>query len=227
VSSLDALRVAIEAIGIAGAVAVAYASTNIDNFLVLSAYSAKSAYRPFYIKLTFVLVCLIVILVSLGLARAADEIIAGRLRYLGAIPVAIGLYHLGKLVFRRVGTEDGGRGDEPGRAGWSIYLGFGLALLANSSDSVIILAPILAELKLLFVVACTIGATAVALAMSGFATFVVGHPILRVRIEKIAEWALPVLLIGIGAMILSDRPKDAFIEAARSTSAVVELEAVA
>src|SRR5271166_5884035 len=81
--------------------------------------------------------------------------------------------------------------------------------------------------QLLFVVACTIGATAVALAMSGFATFVVGHPILRVRIEKIAEWALPVLLIGIGAMILSDRPKDAFIEAARSTSAVVELEAVA
>ena len=85
-SYLDAFRVAIEAIGIAGAVAVAYASTNLDNFLIVSAYSAKSGYRPFFIKLTFVLVCLTVILVSLSIARAADAVIASQLRYLGAIP---------------------------------------------------------------------------------------------------------------------------------------------
>ena len=144
----DTFRVAGEAIGIASAVAAAYASTNLDNFLVASAYSAKSGYRPFFIKLTFVLVCLTVTLVSLGLARAADALIADRLRYLGAIPAAIGLYHLGKLVSRPNGAHEVRSDNEPGIAVWSIYLGFALALLANSSDSIIVLAPILAELAI-------------------------------------------------------------------------------
>ena len=49
---------AIEALGIAGLVAFSYASTNLDSFLVLSAYSAKPGYRPVYGRLAFVSVCL-------------------------------------------------------------------------------------------------------------------------------------------------------------------------
>ena len=54
--ALDGVGVATEAIGVIGLVAASYASTNLDNFVVLSGYSAKSGYRPLFIRLTFVLV---------------------------------------------------------------------------------------------------------------------------------------------------------------------------
>ncbi len=203
---------ATEAIAIAGLVAASYASTNLDNFVVLSAYCTKSGYRPFFVKLTFVLVCLTVVLASLALARAADAVIADKLRYLGAIPLGLGLYQLGKLAFRRPAAGAGGDDEKPGLVGWPLYLGFGLALLANSSDSVIVLAPIFADLRLAFVVACAIAAVAVAIAMSSVATLIANHPLLRAKVEKIADWALPFLLIGIGLMILLDKPADAFME---------------
>jgi hypothetical protein len=83
-NGVNGINMPIEAIGIAGLVAFSYASTNLDNFLVLSAYSAKPGYRPLFGRLAFVSVCLTVILASLLLARAADTPIADKLRYLGS-----------------------------------------------------------------------------------------------------------------------------------------------
>jgi hypothetical protein len=91
-NGVNGINMPIEAIGIAGLVAFSYASTNLDNFLVLSAYSAKPGYRPLFGRLAFVSVCLTVILASLLLARAADTPIADKLRYLGVIPLGLGLY---------------------------------------------------------------------------------------------------------------------------------------
>ena len=67
-------HVLIEAVSIASVSAVSYVSTNLDNLVILSAYGAKPGYRPFFVKLTFVSVCLVVLLVSLALARAADTL---------------------------------------------------------------------------------------------------------------------------------------------------------
>ena len=209
--AVSRFAVAAEALAIAGLVALSYASTNIDNFVVLSAYSAKSGYRPLYVKMTFVLVCLIVIAISLALARAADALIADKLRYLGFIPTGIGLYQLANLLFARPGAGEEAPDQELRLVGWSLYLGFGLALLANSSDSVIVLAPLFADLGLAFVVVCAAAAVAVAIAMSTTATLVASHPLLRAQIEKVADWALPFLLIAIGLMIVLDRPADVFV----------------
>ena len=215
---------AIEAIGIAGLVAFSYASTNLDNFLVLSAYSAKPGYRPLFGRIAFVLVCLTVILGSLALGRVADTLIADKLRYLGVIPLGLGLYQLGKLMFQR-SQPDGEEGEDkdPSLVEWSFYLGFALALLANSSDSVIVLAPIFADLRVAFIVICAIAAVVVALVMSTAAGFIGGHPLLRAQVQKIAHWALPFLLIGIGLMILSNKPDDAFVPDGAPPSTVLEL----
>ena len=203
---------AIEAIGIAGLVAFSYASTNLDNFLVLSAYSAKPGYRPLFGRLAFILVCLTVILGSLALARVADTLIADKLRYLGVIPLGLGLYQLGKLVFQHPQpVSEEGQDKEPNLVEWPFYLGFALALLANSSDSLIVLAPIFADLRLVFIVVCAIAAVAVAVMMSGVAGFIGTHPLLRAQVERIGEWALPFLLIAIGLMILTNNPDDAFV----------------
>ncbi|RBP15487.1 cadmium resistance protein CadD (predicted permease) [Roseiarcus fermentans] len=201
----------VEAIGVAGLVAASYASTNLDNFVVVSAYSAKSGYRPVYVKLTFALVCLTVVCVSLALARAADALIADQLRYLGFIPIGIGLWQLGALVFAGRGAAERPADDEPARVGWALYLGFGLSLLANSSDSVIVLAPIFADLRLAFVVVCAVAALSVAIAMSSLATVIATNPLLRAKLEKIADRALPFLLIAIGLMIVLDKPADLFV----------------
>ncbi len=220
---LGNLGSATEAVGVAGLVAASYASTNLDNFFVLSAYSAKSGYRPLFIKLTFVFVCLTVLAASLALARAADSLIADKLRFLGAIPLAIGLYQLGKLLFGKRSTEDARPEGGPGLVGWSVYLGFGLALLANSSDTVIVLAPLFADLRLAFVVLCATAALAVAIAMSSVADLIANHPLLRAKVETIAKWALPLLLIGIGLMIVLDKPADVFLaQAAEADVRVLE-----
>lgn len=209
---LSAPAPAIEAMALAGLVAASYASTNLDNFLVVSAYAAKSRYRPFYVKLTFVLVSLTVVLLSFMLALAADRLVADKLRYLGVIPIGLGLYYLARLVLGRSQAKGAVSPDGPGAAGWSIYLGFALALLANSSDSVIVLAPLFADIRLALVVVCALAAVAVAIAMSSVATLVANHPLLREKLERWADWALPFLLIAIGLMIVLDKPADIFVE---------------
>ncbi len=52
----------IEALSVASVAAMSYVSTNFDNLVVLSAYGAKPGYRPLYVKLTFICVCLTVLL---------------------------------------------------------------------------------------------------------------------------------------------------------------------
>ena len=63
-----------EAISVMGVTGAAFVSTNLDNLVVLSAYAAKPGYRPLPIKLSFVLVCLLVLVVSLALGRAAGAL---------------------------------------------------------------------------------------------------------------------------------------------------------
>jgi cadmium resistance protein CadD (predicted permease) len=90
--------VLIEALSIASLAAVSYVSTNLDNLILLSAYGAKPGYRPLFVKLTFVFVCLVVLLVSLALARAADTLPTVDLRYLGLLPMTLGAYQLVQLM---------------------------------------------------------------------------------------------------------------------------------
>lgn len=116
----------VEAAGIASLAAVSYVSTNMDNLVLLSAYSAKPGTRPLFIRLTFVCVCLAVLLVSLGLARAADTLPAVDLRYLGLIPMSLGAWQAIQL-FRGRGREDDGGGEPDKGAGpatFAAYCGF-------------------------------------------------------------------------------------------------------
>jgi cadmium resistance protein CadD (predicted permease) len=69
-------------------------------------------------------------------------------------------------------------------------------------------------LKLAFIDVCVIAAVGVALLLSSVAGFIGAHPLLRAKVETIGNWALPFLLIGIGLMILSNTPEDAFVEKA-------------
>jgi cadmium resistance protein CadD (predicted permease) len=202
---------------VASLAAVAYGSTNLDNLVLLSAYSVKPGYRSSLVRLTFVFACLIVLLVSFLLARAADDhFLARQMQYLGAIPLSLGLWQLLQLALGRAGE---GESDErlpldpkPLRTGLAAYLSFALVLLANSGDSIGVMTPLLADLKPSLVLASFAAALIVAIVMSWLAKFLARHPATRVHVQRVAKWALPFLLIGIGLMILTDQPSGMFIE---------------
>jgi cadmium resistance protein CadD (predicted permease) len=213
VSSPASSHVLIEALSVAGIAAVSYASTNIDNLIILSAYGAKPGYRPLFVKLTFIFVCLTVLLVSLALAHAVDTLPADKIRYLGLIPIALGCYQILQLIIGRRGGGEAPSLDKPlNSIGVFTYLGFASVLLANSSDSISIMTPLLADLKPVFVLACFGAAVAVAIAMSSLADSLARHPASKSYLEKLAKWVLPFLLIGIGLLIVTDRPSDIFVQ---------------
>ncbi|VTZ49939.1 Cadmium resistance protein CadD, predicted permease [Methylocella tundrae] len=215
-SAFASPQMLIEALSVASAAAISYGSTNFDNMVVLSAYGARPGYHPSFVRLTFVLVCVTVLAVSLALARAADALPAENIRYLGLIPIGLGGYQLMQLIVSQLGMSRAGRADEligepRGPIGLYAYLGFATVLLANSSDSVSVLTPLFADLKPAFVPACFIAAMAVAILMSALAALLARHPVSRSLLEKMAKWILPFLLIAIGALILTDRPADIFV----------------
>jgi cadmium resistance protein CadD (predicted permease) len=203
----------IEALSVASVAAISYVSTNFDNLVVLSAYGAKPGYRRLYVRLTFIFVCVTVLIVSLLLAQAADSSISAKqVRYLGLIPVALGGYQLLKLTMDRAGGSDPSLEEAPAPMGFATYIGFALVLLANSSDSVSVMTPLLADLKPLLVFVSFAAAIIMALLMTWLASILAHHPASRASLENIAKWALPFLLIAIGVLIFTDEPSDIFLQ---------------
>lgn len=202
----------LELVSVASLTAASYTSTNFDNLVVLSAYCVKPGYRTFYVKLTFVLVCLTVLVISLGLGNVADTLPANKIRYLGLIPVTLGCYQLLNLALVREDNQKLKEIEPVASPTFSIYLGFALVLLSNSGDTISLLTPIFADLKSEFLLVCFAIAVAMAFLLSATAHVLTGHPLSKAAFEKLAKWALPFLLIGIGIMVLADRPSDVFIK---------------
>jgi cadmium resistance protein CadD (predicted permease) len=51
-----------------------------------------------------------------------------------------------------------------------------------------------------------------AVAMSGLAHFLARRATSRIILETFAKWVLPFLLVGIGLLILIDKPSDIFVD---------------
>lgn len=200
-----------ELIGVMGVTGAAVVSTNFDNLVIISAYSARPGYRPLLLRLTFLLVCLAVVIASLALARMADTLPADKIRYLGLIPLGIGLFQAVKLIFRTGSLEFFPEKSAPEISGAVAYLGFGLVLLANSSDSIAVLTPLLADLKPSLVLANFFAALIAAFGMGFLADALTRHAKLKIYLVAFAEWALPFLLIAIGLLIFTDNPRDLFV----------------
>ena len=143
-----------------------------------------------------------VLFVSLALAQAVDTLPTGKIHYLGLIPMGLSGYQILQLILGRAGGEDPSLVEPPGPTGFFAYLGFALVLLANSSDSIGIMMPLLADLKPVFVLACFAAAVMVAIVMSSLANSLARHPAM----------ALPFLLIGIGVLTFMDQPSNIFVE---------------
>ena len=210
-NAINSAEFIVEALGVTSLAALSYGSTNFDNLVILSAYTAKPGFRAHLVRLTFLLVCLAVLLISFLLAKAADSSIsAGQVRYLGVIPIVLGGYQLLMLLAGRA-SGDEAAAEAPAAMGLAAYFGFAVVLLANSSDSIGVMTPLFADLRPSLVLVIFVAATIMAMLMTGLAHILASHPVAKAYLEKAAKWALPFLLIGIGAMILADSPADVFM----------------
>lgn len=206
-------HILIEALSVASLAAASYVSTNVDNLVVVSIHVARPGYRPLFVKATFTLVCLAVLLASFALAEAADVLPPRMIRWLGLIPITIGVYSLGKLIMGRRGGGEAPKLADPAAArALAAYLSLALILLSNSSDTLAVMTPLFADLRRELLLVFFIGAAAAAVLMGMLAGFLVRRPVFKSYVEKIGKWALPFLLIGIGLLIVTDEPADVFIE---------------
>ncbi len=173
-----------------------FASTNIDDVFVLIGFFSDPRYRPRQIVIGQCLGIAALVLASLVGALLSLVVPPAWLGLLGLVPVALGFR---RLLALRADAED-----EP--ATWTASIGNALAMagvtIAHGGDNLGIYIPVFATSsgpRLGLFVAVFAVMTALWL---GLAHWLVRHPALGAPIRRIGRIATPVVLIGIGVMVL-------------------------
>jgi cadmium resistance protein CadD (predicted permease) len=178
-------------------VPIAYASTNMDNLLIMATLAGGRASRAAVVT-GFVLASVVVLIVS-ALATVIESLVpAAMLGYLGFVPISIGLY----LLLAPRPADDG---TAVTAASWPAITGL---LVANSSDTVFALGPLFAEsdasartgLIAGFILAATLWLALVLGVSSRLAR--------SKQLARIAPRIAPWMMILIGLYILSDSATD-------------------
>ena len=191
-----------EAFEIAGVALAAFASTNLDNLLLLTVLQGQAHERK--LAVFFGYVGAIVAIVAMGLiaTQLADALPVDKVGYLGLVPIAMGIY---RFVSLRRSNGDGAA-VAPGPA-----LGAGavaMLTIANGGDTIAVLLPLFAETaeSLIWVLAGTIvGAAVVWFAVS---KAVSERAWVRRALPSVERWLVPALLIAVGFYVLLNTATD-------------------
>ena len=192
-----------EVIEIALVALASFVSTSTDNLILLSVLLAQQGQRRLPVLLGYSFAAVVIAIVGLLVARAADVVPQNWLGYLGVIPIGMGLWRLAR-AFRRSSISENQGTDRHVLGG----AGVAVLMLANSSDTLAVLASLFAETEepLTYVIAVTVVTASVC--WFGIALAVSGHSLLRRGIARLERWLVPILLIGIGLYILADTATD-------------------
>ncbi|MGX7703736.1 cadmium resistance transporter [Methylobacterium sp. Gmos1] len=179
-----------------GVAIVLFASTNLDDIVVLIGFFSDPRYRPRQIVVGQALGIAVLVLASLAGALLSLVAPPAWLGLLGLVPITLGCRRL--LALR---DDDV---DEP--AATSASLGNALAVagvtIANGGDNLGIYTPVFATSpasRLILFAAVFAAMTALWLAL---AHWLVRHPDFGAPIRRFGRVATPFVLIGIGAMVL-------------------------
>ncbi|AWN48807.1 quaternary ammonium transporter [Methylobacterium terrae] len=173
-----------------------FASTNIDDIVVLIGFFSDPRYRPRQIVIGQFLGIAVLVLASLAGALLSLVAAPALLGLLGLVPIGLGLRH---LLSRR---DDDGDEAAAGTASAGKALAVAGVTVANGGDNIGIYTPVFATSpapRLVLFVA--VFAVMVALWL-GLAHWLVHHPALGAPIRRIGRVATPFVLIGIGVMVL-------------------------
>lgn len=177
---------------------VVYLSTNIDNMLLLCAVLGGKV-QGWRLGVGAVgLSGLVVLCLTAGLAIIASGVPDLHLRWLGLIPILLGL-RAGWFALR---------GDSASHAAAIGLLPISGLLLSNSSDTLAVFVPTLAEtqaglsLPLVLGFCCGVGFAAVSLCL------LLRLPPLQAALAFVGPWLGPVIMILVGLYVVIDSPTD-------------------
>lgn len=181
-----------------------FAATNIDDILLLSLFFADRRVRPQAVVIGQFLGIAGLVLASVLSGWAAVAIPPGYLRYLGVLPLLLGLWELIKLVRRRGGDDDDDEHSAlaDARSGTaSQVLGITGVMLANGGDNLSVYIPLFAakpQAIVIYVVVFTL-MTGVWCVL-GF--LLVQNRVLGDKLRRYGHVLLPAVLILLGLHIL-------------------------
>ena len=186
-----------------GVSVVAFVSTNLDNLFLLMGLLGGSRVRTRDAAIGYGLALGLVLSIGLAGSYAADWAADAFLRYLGLIPLTMGIRRAWNLV-REPDGADLSDGLPAGRSIASVFA----IMLANSGDSLAVFTSLMGETSELLVFVIFATALGMGALWSLAARAVVRHPRLAPRLRAIDRYVVPVLLVGIGVYILTDTATD-------------------
>ncbi|MFH6785610.1 cadmium resistance transporter [Methylobacterium sp. MA0201] len=179
-----------------GVAVTLFASTNIDDIVVLIGLFSDPRYRPRQIVIGQYLGIAALVLASLAGALLSLVVAPAWLGLLGLVPIALGVSRL--LAVRENDGEEASTG--PASVGKAVAVAG--VTIANGGDNLGIYTPVFATSpapRLVLFVAVFAVMVAVWL---GLAHWLVHHPALGAPIRRIGRFATPVVLVGIGVMVM-------------------------
>ena len=181
---------------------LAFAATNLDILILLVAVMASPDVRKLPVSLGFLCAMAVVVAISLGLGVTLAQLEPGQLRWLGLVPLAVGVFMGGRLLLK------GQRGEDRSPSSSAVFWTTLVLTFVHSVDSLVVYGPLFAETKQSNLVAMLCTISILAFGAIFLAVWLTTHPKLRSILQKAAPVAIPVLLILIGTYILLDTPTD-------------------
>jgi cadmium resistance protein CadD (predicted permease) len=182
---------------------VVFATTNVDDIVLLSVLFADSQLRPRAVAMGQFVGIGVLVLVSALAGAAAVAIPSGWTSLLGAIPLLLGLYKGARLVRSR-GKEEADDALSTGSKieGRSQMLAVAGVTLANGGDNLSVYIPQFAADRRAIVLYVVVFAVMTALWCAlGFK--LVDNRIVGAKVQRYGHVILPIVLIALGAHILS------------------------
>jgi cadmium resistance protein CadD (predicted permease) len=186
-----------------------FATTNIDDILLLAAFFADRTMRP-----TAVVVGQFAGIAVLTIASAVAALLAltvpdGWIALLGVAPLVLGIRGLHAL-WRSGGSQSPDEGPEAGavearsaRVAHSQWIAVALTTVANGGDNLGVYIPLFSR-ELAWVPLYAIVFAILTAVWCGLGYWLVHHPVAGARIRQYGHVALPFVLLGLGLYILAD-----------------------
>ena len=188
-----------ELAGAVGVAAVLFATTNIDDLVVLLAFFADRRFSPRQVVAGQFLGITTLVGTSLLLAAAALALPAAWVGLLGVLPILLGVRKLLQLRADREGEDEPTASPQRGR---SDVLAVAGVTVANGGDNLGVYTPVFAVLEpgeLLTTVLVFAAMTATWCA-AGYA--LVAAPLIGGRIRRLGHVLLPFVLMAVGLLVL-------------------------
>jgi cadmium resistance protein CadD (predicted permease) len=195
-----------ELLGIIPVTVAAFAGTNLDNVLLLIALLSAGGIRRRQVIGGYLFAMFLLLGISFAVGKAAELVPAGYLGYLGIVPFSLGIISLIRLI---PGDQSGPADPEPKlRSASSVFVATTLIQLSNSADTLATFSVLLAESTVIadgLILITYMGMVAMACAT---ALFFLKYRRIGAVMERIGRYLTPLILLAVGAYILSDTVTD-------------------